>query len=414
MQPFATRALRVAALVIPFASLAACGSSADTTGVPTPPVITVTGVADSASYASAVTINISIDKGAYDATLDGNPFGAGSSVQAPGAHILIVTAHQGTQIVTKTVHFTIQGASGGALIIRMFNLGPNNGAPGDAILLTDSTSSGKVHVLIDAGPGGSSPTASASDIAFVSRMLTTLRVDTLAIMMLTHAHEDHFMGMNTILTTQKVKRFMYSGQIRSLSSYTTTLSTAQTRSDSMIVVTDSIRPYSIGYSSTPALMKFLRPLQTYINKDTSDGTELNEGSVGMRLDLGTFSMFFTGDSEVQATARWRTSYPTFTKNLSILKVGHHGANNAIFDNGLSGSSVWLDWTLPKTSIVSGNGVSHPRIFALARLQSSPGNKVYCTNTHGMITIVVSRDGSYTTTVEKNATAPCTAGSSATT
>lgn len=391
--------------------LAACGSSSDTTGVTTPPLITISGVAEAVTYPGPVAISISVDKGSFDATLDGASFTTGASVQTPGAHTLVVTAHQGTQTTTNTVHFTIQGAAGGALIIRMFDLGSNSGAPGDAILLTDSTAAGKVNVLIDAGPSG--PTS--ADVGFVSRMLTTLRVDTLSIMMLTHAHEDHFMGMSTILSTQKVKRFIYSGQIRSLSSYTSTLSSAQSRSDSIITLTDSIRPYLIGYGTTQTSMKFLRPLQTFINKDTGDGTELNEGSVGMRLDLGAFSMFFTGDSEVQATVRWRTSYPAFTKNLTVLKVGHHGANNAIFDDGSGSSnktSTWLDFTAPKTSIISGNGVSHPRIFALARLQQVPGNAVYCTNTHGMITITVARDGSYTVKTEKAAT--CQAGSSATT
>jgi beta-lactamase superfamily II metal-dependent hydrolase len=410
MQFSATRALRRVPFFIPILIIAACGSDTGTTDVPDPPQITITGVADSATYTGPVTIAISVDKGAYDATLDGAPFNAGGTVQAPGAHTLVVNAHESTRLSSKTVHFTIQmpGVPGGALIIRMFDLGPNNGAPGDAILLTDSTAAGKVNVLIDAGPSG----LNSEDAAFVRRKLTALEVDTLYAMLLTHAHEDHFKGMQSILTAQKVQRFLYSGQVRSLASYTNMLAQAAVSADSMITVTDSIRPYTIGYGSPQTSIKFLRPLQTYIAKNTSDGTELNEGSVGARLDLGSFSMFFTGDSEVDATARWRTNYVAFTRNLTVLKVGHHGANNAIFDNGFSGTSTWLDVTAPKVSIISGNGVSHPRMFALARLQQQPGNAVYCTNTHGTITIVVTRDGNYTVSVEKNANLPCEKGTNA--
>jgi beta-lactamase superfamily II metal-dependent hydrolase len=265
-------------------------------------------------------------------------------------------------------------------------------------------------VVIDAGPAG--PTG--SDFGYVSRKLAELHIDTVSLMLLTHAHGDHYSGMTDVLNTQKVRRFLYNGQVRSLSSYNSLIALATIRTDTVIAVTDSIRPYTIGYSDTPTQIKFLRPLQTYIKKDTGDGTELNEGSVGARLDLGSFNMFFTGDSEVQATARWRTSYPAFTKNIMVLKVGHHGANNAIFDNGLSGQSTWLDFTAPKTSVISASGTSHPRMFALARLQSQPGNAVYCTNTHGMITITVARSGTYTVSVEKNATLPCQKGSEATT
>lgn len=397
---------------VPFLILAGCSSDGGTTGVDSPPTITVTGVAEGVTYPGPVTITVDVDKGSYSATLDGAAFNTGAIVQTAGSHTLIVTAHQSGQTTTKTVHFTIQGAvaMGGALIIRLIDLGPNDGAPGDAILLTDSTSAGKVHVLIDAGPSGFTRT----DLSFVSRRLTALGVDTLSIMVLTHAHEDHFNGMGSILTAQKVKRFIYSGQRRTLSSYTSTLSLAQTRADSVIAISDSIRSYTFGYSAQPTSFKVLRPLQTFINKDTSDGTELNEGSVGSRLDLGTFSMFFTGDSEVEATRRWRISYPALTQNIKVLKVGHHGANNAIFDNGLSGTSTWLDFTTPKTSVISGNGVSHPRLFALARLQSQPGNTTFCTNTHGTITILVARDGSYTVTPEKNATLACEKGSAANT
>ena len=98
----------------------------------------------------------------------------------------------------------------------------------------------------------------------------------------------------------------------------------------------------------------------------------------------------------------------------MLKVGHHGANNAIFDNGFNGQSTWVDHTSPNVSIISANGTSHPRINALNRLLGQPDNRTYCTNVHGTITIRVTRAGAYTVTPEKNANNNCVAGSTATT
>ena len=94
-------------------------------------------------------------RGAWEATLDGQPFNSGGTVRTPGAHTLSVTAHASLAVSTKVVHFTIERPPGGALIIRMFNLGANDaGGGGDAILVTDSSRAGMVHAMIDAGPCG--------------------------------------------------------------------------------------------------------------------------------------------------------------------------------------------------------------------------------------------------------------------
>ncbi len=404
-----SRSARRTALFLALLTFAACGSDKGSTGIVDPPVISVAGVADGVSYPGAVTLTFASDKGSYSATLNGQPVTSGATVQAPGTHILVVTARVDGVATTKTVTFTIQGATGGMLIIRMIDLGTRSqDAPGDAILVTDSSAAGMMHALIDAGPG-----LTTNSNAFVASRLTALRVDSLAMMVLTHAHTDHFGGMSSVLTTQDVKRFIYSGQIRTLSTYTSTLAQAAVSADSVIKVTTQ-REYPLGYASQPSMLRILPPLQTWINTNTSDGDELNEGSVGAHLSMGSFDMFFTGDSEVLATARWRTQFADLSRDLSVLKVGHHGANNAIFDNGFNGTATWIDHTSPNVSIISANGTSHPRINALNRLLGQPENVTYCTNVHGTITIRVTRTGTYTVTTEKNANMNCVAGSTATT
>ena len=295
------------------------------------------------------------------------------------------------------------------LIVRMFDLGANDdGGGGDAILVTDSSAAGMVHVLIDAGPAG----ANASDPAFVSRQLAALHVDTLALLVLTHAHSDHYGGMLPVLSGVKVRRFLYNGQVRSIASYGSVLSQAQLLADSVIVV-NAVRDYDLGAAATPGHLKLLPPLTTYLGANTDDGDNLNDGSVGALLQLGTFTMLFTGDGEVGANNHWRSAFGSLIGHVTVLKVGHHGANNAIFDNGFSGASTWLDQTLPRVSIISGNGTTHPRINALGRLLAQPGDLTYCTNVHGTITIRVTRAGSYGLTVARNAGMTCVPGLEAT-
>jgi beta-lactamase superfamily II metal-dependent hydrolase len=401
---------RLCALVV-LAIVTACSSSSEPTVPRTPPVITVEGVAEGQSYTGPVTITIRVDRGAYMATLDDRQFLSGSTVSTPGAHTLDVVA-RASVVDTAAVHlhFSIAAPSGGALIIRMFDLGANeSGGGGDAILLTDSSAAGMTNVMIDAGPAG----VNASDPGFVERQLAQLHVDTLALMLLTHAHTDHYAGMPAILSTARVQRFLYNGQVRSVSSYAGVISQAHTVADSVIVV-NATRTYDLGHSAQPAHLVILPPLPKYLAVDTDSGTLLNDGSVGAHLSLGTFTMFFTGDSEVEATARWRTEFSAFTTNISVLKVGHHGANNAIFDNGFSGASAWLTQTSPEVSIISANGTTHPRINALSRILAQPGNRTYCTNVHGTIELRVTRTGSYTVHVQRNPDKDCVPGTDATT
>ncbi len=102
-----------------------------------------------------------------------------------------------------------------------------------------------------------------------------------------------------------------------------------------------------------------------------------------------------------------------TAGVEVLKVGHHGANDAIFDNGFSGASGWLDHTDPQTIVISANGTSHPRHTALTKILDRTNTRTYCTHVHGDIELRVTGSGEYTVTVERNEEFDCVAGSEAT-
>jgi beta-lactamase superfamily II metal-dependent hydrolase len=103
-----------------------------------------------------------------------------------------------------------------------------------------------------------------------------------------------------------------------------------------------------------------------------------------------------------------------TRDLTALKVGHHGANDAIFDNGSFGASAWLDHTDPELLLVSANGTSHPRIRALTALLAR-AVQTFCTPVHGDIVVRVDPAGSnWTVSVQRNAGADCVPGRGATT
>jgi beta-lactamase superfamily II metal-dependent hydrolase len=297
----------------------------------------------------------------------------------------------------------------GILILRVFDLGENeNGGGGDALLVTDSTGSGQRHVLLDAGPAG----PGGIDYGHVAARLVALGVDTLEALVLSHAHTDHFDGMSDVLDRVHVRAFYYNGQVRNFFRYTSLIEQARTGAESRVVVTGPI-DFDLG-TGAGTHVRILPPLTTYLADPNAESSPINEGSLGTRVTRGGFSLFVAGDGEVEANQRWRTQFADDTRDLTALKVGHHGANDAIFDNGSFGPSAWLDHTSPELQLISANGTSHPRVRALATLRARAA-KTYCTPVHGDIEVRIDATGSsWIVTVQRNADADCVPGRDATT
>lgn len=391
--------------------LAGCGSgSGPADPGPAAPVITVTGVEQGGVHAAPVVVEIEVDRGSYTATLDGAAFLSGTSVSEPGPHRLEVEARNGAALSSLAVDFRIEGAGDAFLIVRVLDLGANDsGGGGDAILVTDSSAAGQRHVLIDAGPAG----IGGSDSGFVARRLETLGVDSLQALLLSHAHEDHFGGMGPVLDAVRVERFVYNGQVRSFSRYGALVSRASAAA-AQVVVPATPWELTFGLGEETTRLRVLPPLGDSLSAPDAGSSAINEESLGAALSHGSFRMFLAGDGEVRANLRWRTEFAAESRAVEVLKVGHHGANDAVFDNGFSGGSTWLEHTEPEYALISANGTSHPRLNALNRLLQRSDTRTLCTPVHGAITVRVAPDGAYAVAVERNSEMDCEPGSEATT
>ena len=386
--------------------LFACADNGNTGPDDVDPVVTITGVEDGQSYPPPVTITIGVAPGSYTATLNGAPFVSGQSVTQPGDYTLIVTGRNGLAETVEQIDFTIEAfGTGDVLIVRMFDLREGTfGAPGDAILITDSSSAGQFHALIDAGGRTISNVLSES---YVRSRLEALGVDTLNFMQLTHAHADHYIGMDEILNSAiQVEDFVYNGQDRpSASTYVSLIDVAEVQADSVIDLS-ALRTTELGGGSIPTTVTMVPPHPAFDGLMGSDGDSINEGSIGTLVVHGGFRMYFTGDGQLQANTRWRLDFAGLSGDVDILKVGHHAANDAT-------DLPWLNHSSFDVAAVSANGTTHPRVAALDRLETV-SSVIYCTNVHGEIRITVDEGGGYVVTTEKGAGQQCVPGSSATT
>jgi beta-lactamase superfamily II metal-dependent hydrolase len=409
------RTLRALALLGVFAAAACGGGDSLPTPAASPPRITIEGIEAGAEYDAPVRITVRVEPAdaAFSVELNGARFTSGSTVSSPGDYFLSVEASRAGLMAEANVAFRIVLTGERKLILRLFDLGPDAlGGGGDAILVTDSSAVGMVHGLVDAGPRGER--GRPLDDQWVLTRLRALGVERLAFVQLTHAHADHFGGMVPILQGLPVERFVYNGQVRSFSDYQRVLAAAGQRADSVRVITEPWT-FTLGSGEGATETLHIPGLPSYLTQNTNDGRLINEGSLGTLIEGGGVRIFLTGDGEDEANARWRTAFRNVTRDVDILKVGHHGANNAIFDDrtGVSQTSTWLEHTRPTLMLVSSNGVSHPRTRALNRMLGVQGAQAYCTHVHGEITVRIA-GGAWTVDVERNADRACVPGSEAST
>ena len=91
-------------------------------------------------------------------------------------------------------------------------------------------------------------------------------------------------------------------------------------------------------------------IRNFILKDIA-GIGDNESSIVTLLQYGEFSALFMGDAGIETFVKLKQNIP---QNISVLKVGHHGASGVI-------NRQMADYLNPKYSIVSTgeNKFGHP-------------------------------------------------------
>ena len=103
----------------------------------------------------------------------------------------------------------------------------------------------------------------------------------------------------------------------------------------------------------------------------------NESSIITLLKYGDFTMLFMGDAGIETFNKQKQYFP---QNITVLKVGHHGASGVI-------NKSMAEYLNPKYSIVSTgeNKFGHPSIYTIETLK---GSKVLRTDINNSVRITV--------------------------
>lgn len=234
---------------------------------------------------------------------------------------------------------------------------------GDAILIRTPS----YKVLVDGGPSPQTIARRLGErLPFWDR-----RID---LLVLTHPHEDHLMGLMEVL-----QRYQVGGILATPYEHDSTLY----RQWRVLIRDRDVRYVNAGQGQevrlgSEARLRVLLPGVSLFRGTDSDP---NNNSVVLRLEVGGFSALLPGD--IEAEAQQKLLAEQLGLESQVLKVPHQGARNAL-------SEGFLGRVNPQVAVISvgeKNPFGHPAQETIQKLQ---GIRVLRTDQQG--TIEIETDG----------------------
>jgi len=195
---------------------------------------------------------------------------------------------------------------------------------GDAILIRNSL--GKT-ILIDGGPDGLVLEKIGRILPYTDR--------TIDVLILTHPHADHLVGLIAILERYQVNTVIYTGANYSDPGYRYFQEIIKQKVPK-IVLADSQIALDLNDNCR---LSVLFPFTSLVGQDFKN---INNSSIVTKLDCGSRNILLMGDAEKEVEAELINNYPNL--KTSVLKLGHHGSKTA-------SSPEFLDQTNPELAII---------------------------------------------------------------
>ena len=227
----------------------------------------------------------------------------------------------------------------GKLVVNFFDVGQ-----GDSIFIKTPNNQ---KILIDGGPDNGVLAKLGKNLPFYDKEID--------LMILTHPHSDHLVGLVEVLKRYKVKKIISTGVIHTTPEY---LAWLEEIKGQKIPLETAIAGQVLDFGGETK-MEILYPLENLTGQSVDD---LNNTSIVSKLTFKNNLFLFMGDAEVTAEEKIIASGADL--KADILKIGHHGSKNAT-------SESFLEKVDPQSTVISvgaKNKFGHPSGLVVNRLK----------------------------------------------
>jgi competence protein ComEC len=179
----------------------------------------------------------------------------------------------------------------------------------------------------------------------------------LAVVLLTHPHQDHVGGLVDVLRRFHVGLTIDSGRPYPNADYARFLALAQREPGGRPLLARAGQQLRLDARTS---LEVLYPSEADIRAPLPEG-DINNASVVVLLRFAGFTALLTGDAEAPVEAA--LAHRAMLSPIDVLKVGHHGSDSSTTD-------VLLDATQPMAALISvglDNDYGHPSPNTLRRL-----------------------------------------------
>jgi competence protein ComEC len=217
----------------------------------------------------------------------------------------------------------------GQLVVDFLDIGQ-----GDAVFLTTPTGE---HILIDGGPDPTVLEELGKVLPFLDRKIDLL--------VLTHPHADHLMGLISVLERYEVQRVLFSGLPYNSALYDVFLREVRL-ANIPLYVAEADKDWIIG----DVFIDVLYPFESMLGESMSN---VNNGSIVLKISHGNHSLLLMGDAEAEVEEALIQSGVNL--QADVLKAGHHGSRT-------SSTPEFFKSVHPKKIIIScgkDNAFGHP-------------------------------------------------------